>query len=269
MRELKKIVLSRNFNGNLGKLMAENKTTLWSRVDEDIEGGFKLDRAEYQFINYRNMALRPIVNDIVKGNVNGRTSAELLWNTFKDDRESTNDRKQIEWWLKTITLGQVTSSPGGMCFYSPEHRLLILNESRDNWQRNQNGERDRMFIIGNCCEEQGIIYRYLPKAAADESTVLILALPNPKGVVEALKAQKEGRKVVPIEDKKTTEETSIERQISDVMDHAVEEHSLPTQVAPTMPEKIVTTTVRRGIVRKGVKEIDIKKLEENFQSDDE
>jgi hypothetical protein len=212
---------------------------------------------KYKYLNYREFSLVPIVHDIVRGNVNGRTSASLLFQTFQSDSEINKKKETIEWWVKTITLGEVRGVPGGFCGYSKEFQLLVLNESRENWQSNQMGERDRMYAIGKACEQQGVVYRYLPKAASDESTVLILALPNPTWIMQALKQQKEGLGC------------GVERQIKEVMTRTVEEHSLPEKIAPTHVEKIVTTTVRRGIIRKPTKEVDLKELEENFQSDDE
>lgn len=263
MRDLKRIIVGKNFVGNLGQIMADNKTVLWDKVEENIEGGFKVVNNKFQFINYRNMALVAMVNDIVKGNVNGRVSAELLWNVFKDDREATNDRAKIEWWLKTITLGQVTTKPGGLCYWSPDNRLLILNETRENWQSNRSGERDRMYIIGDCCEQQGIVYRYLPKAAPDESTVLILALPNPKSVTDAFKAQMGGPK--PVEEDK--EPRTVGQILKEVTESVAGSEVLPTTIADK-PKEIPAPTVRRDIKRKGRKEVDITQLEENVTDDE-
>lgn len=246
MRELKRIIVGKNFNGNLGNIMAEHKTVLWDRINEDIENGYKVVPNKFQFLNYRNMGLVPLVNDIVKGNVNGRVSAELLFNAFKDDRTASNDKAKIEWWLKTITLGQVTTRPGGMCFWSPEYRLLVLNESRENWQSNRSGERDRMYIIGDCCEQQGIVYRYLPKAAPDESTILIIALPDPKGIVEAFKAQ-QGQPV--------QKPTTVEQTVQQVTNRVVEESVLPVTQEVIKPKEIPVPTVRRNIKRKHTEEV--------------
>jgi hypothetical protein len=248
MRELKRIIIGKNFDGKLWELLAINKTTFWERSEEDLEGGYMLVPNKFQFINYRNLDLVPMVEDIVKGNVNGRASAEMLHQLFLRG-ERTNDKAKIEWWLKTITLGQVTSRPGGFCSYNEEYRLLVLNESRENWQSNFNGERDRMFIIGDCCEQQGIAYRYLPKAAADESTILILALPHPRNVIVEFKLQ-EG---IP----KPTMEQTIQSVVNKVVDDSV----LPEQVA-VKPKEIIAPTVRRGILRKGRPEVDIRNLEE-------
>jgi hypothetical protein len=247
MRIIKKLLVNKNNMPNepIWRLMRDHNVELWGYTDEEIPNPrFKIIDNPHQFKDYSRLALHPEVSSAIEGNVNGRASAEILWDIIHKDKEATSDKEIITKILQGITVNQVREAPGGYLKYSAQYRILIINEQRSLWQANMRGEKNRMELIGDCLTIQGIKWRYLPKSAPEDgSSVLIIALPMPM---------------------KKTAQVSIESQIKEQAQNTIEEAEKPV----TIPDKKTRTFVTsRNITRKGTKEVDLKSLEEQDQDE--
>ena len=125
--------------------------------------------------DYSKLAVHPEVLNSIMGNTNGEAAARQLWEMVGGDPNITQDRLLIADKVNKLTDGQVRNCPNGLCLYSEELRILVLNVTRENWRTGEG--RRLMYIIGAYLEKQGLKYRHLRGAAPDGSTILIVALP--------------------------------------------------------------------------------------------
>ena len=121
--------------------------------------------------------------------------------------------------------------------------MIILNVTKDQWV---NGADKTMQRIGWYLSEQGLKFRYLPRAAPDGGTLLIIPLPMRP-------------------DKVQTRSQNLEEQIDQQMKNVLEQ--APQESVPLKEVKVGATVRNRA--RKTAKEVDLTQLEEMSEENNE